>query len=73
MTKTKYKVDIFKLLNAITMGDSEFIRNISDDDLKSVSPVVVQQWLMGANNNSGGRMALMNEIANPYIFSVKNK
>lgn len=43
---------------------------LSDEELKSVSPYVLQMWAKGADNNLDDRITLTNEFANPYMFSL---
>lgn len=65
-----YKLDIFKVLNKISHNDYDFVDHLSEDELKSISPYVLQMWIKGADNNLDARMVLTNEVVNPYVFSL---
>ena len=67
---TNYKVDIFKILNGISQNDLSLIDTLSEEELKELSPFLLQLWLKGADNNVNGRILLMNELLNPYTFSL---
>jgi len=67
-----YKVDIFKLLGDIASGKMSSIDGLSEDELKTVSPYVLQMWIKGANNYLDSRIHLTNAWVNPYIFSLQN-
>ncbi|MCK5019464.1 MAG: hypothetical protein KAS32_20565 [Candidatus Peribacteraceae bacterium] len=69
---SKYKVDIHKVLRNISKGDMSFIDNMSDNDVKSVSPIVLQMWILGANSNVEGRAVLTDLYVNSYAFSLSN-
>jgi len=65
-----YKVDIFKLLNGIASNKMDALDNLSEEELKTVSPYVLQMWIKGADNNLENRLVLTNEFANQYMFPL---
>ena len=67
-----YKVDIFKLLGDMSKGKMSSIDSLSDEELKSVSPYVLQMWVRGASSNLEARIQLTNEFVNPYIFTLQD-
>lgn len=64
------KLDIFTVLGNITKGNVDYIDSLSDEEVKAFQAYVVQLWLKGANNYHAERMVLMNEVSNPYVFSL---
>ncbi|MBT8449361.1 MAG: hypothetical protein KJO69_06705 [Gammaproteobacteria bacterium] len=66
----QYKVDIFKVLEHISNGDMSFFDDLTESQLKSVSPIVLQMWVMGANNNLDGRVVMTDEFVNQYAFTL---
>jgi hypothetical protein len=66
----KPKTDIFVILNKISSGDTNYIDTLSEEELKSISPYVIQMWIKGADSNLDARMVLTNELVNKYVFSL---
>ena len=69
----KYKVDIFRVLNAISNGDQSYFDDLTEIQLKSISPVVLQMWILGANNKLDGRIMMTDAFVNTYAFSLSKK
>lgn len=67
-----YKVDIFKILKDISYNRMSAIDKLSDEELKSVSPYVIQMWVKGADNNMNVRMPLTNDYVNQFIFTLSD-
>lgn len=67
-----YKVDIYKLLNGIANNKLDTLDKLSEEELKSVSPYVLQMWIKGADNNLNNRLVLTNEFANQYMFGLSD-
>jgi len=65
-----YKVDIFKLLSGMASNKMDALDDLTEAELKSVSPYVLQMWVKGADNNLENRLVLTNEFANQYMFSL---
>ena len=65
-----YKVDIRKLLNDMAGGKMSAIDKLSEEELKSVSPYVLQMWIKGADSNVNYRMVYTNAFANHYMFAL---
>lgn len=64
----EYKVDIFAALNALSTKKDNFWLSLSDDQRKSIVPFLLARWLSGTSNVQ--QVMLLNEIANPYMFSL---
>lgn len=71
MTETKYKFDIFQILERFSVKDIEYFNNLSDEDLKSIQPLVIMRWMSGTN--SAMQVYFLNELVNPFVFSLGNK
>lgn len=66
-----YKLDIFKVLSRIDNSDFNFIDKLTEDELKSFAPFVVQNWLYGSYDNKEIRTVLLNELTNNFVFSLQ--
>jgi hypothetical protein len=66
-----YKLDIFKVLSKIDNGDVNFIDTLSEEELKSFTPFVVQNWLYGSTDDTEIRTVLLNELTNRFVFSLQ--
>ena len=64
------KIDIFEVLNNISLNNTTYIDKFSDEDLKSLSMYVVQLWIKGATTDRSTRNLLTNEYVNQYVFSL---
>lgn len=64
------KLDIFEVLDHITMKDTGWFQYLPADKQKAFQPVVVQKWVRGANNNADHHILATNEFVNPFIFSL---
>lgn len=67
------KLDIFRTLRAINDYDLDFLQNLKEDERKAFSPVVVAQWLRGADVNETYRIQMMNMLVNKHLFSLGGK
>lgn len=67
-----YKVDIMQLLNDIGKGNMSAIDKMSPDEVKSISPFVLQMWINGADVHVNTRINLTNRMVNPYIFNLQD-
>jgi hypothetical protein len=62
------KIDIFDFLKQIDDNNIDYVRSLSDSDLKSIAPVVFTRWLSGCKNKE--QLLLVNNILNNFIFSL---
>lgn len=53
-------------------GKMSAIDKLTEEELKSVSPYVLQMWVKGATSNLDYRMLYTNEFVNPYIFTLSD-
>jgi len=67
---SEHKLEIFDVLNHLSKKNTQFFDNLSDVELKSIQPYVLTRWLSGSNNPF--QLLLLNEIANPYVFSLQH-
>lgn len=68
MTDQKYKFDIFKILERLSVKDKAFFDNMSEDDFKALQPLVLMRWLSGTSDTR--QIFFLNEIANPMVFPL---
>lgn len=64
------KLDIFRVLNAADQKNADFYTKLSDAERKEFQPFIVARWMSGTSNT--GQVYLINEFANPYLFSLTN-
>lgn len=68
MTEKKYQLDIFKILNKLSQKDRKFFSELSEDDMKSLQPLVLMRWLSGTTD--ARQIYFLNELVNPMVFSI---
>lgn len=68
MPDQKYKFDIFKILERLSVKDRAFFDNMSEEDLKALQPLVLMRWLSGTSD--ARQIFFINEIANSMIFPL---
>jgi hypothetical protein len=61
------KLDIFKVLKELDNKNSKFFDSLTDDEQKSLQPLIVMRWLSGTTSKQ--QVMLINELLNKYIFS----
>jgi len=65
-----YKIDIFKVLNAIADGNIDFFNTLDEETLKSVQPYVLMLWGMGINTDQDFHAVYLNEFVNRKFFAI---
>lgn len=70
--KKSYKVDIHKLFGHINDNDTEHFNKLTEEEIKAVSPYVIQRWMFGAHSNNEIHTILTDEYVNPYVFSLQH-
>lgn len=70
MTKKTYKLDIFNTLGQINQKNTEFFQGLTEDEKKGFQPMVTMRWMSGTS--SPLQVVLLNELVNPYVFSLPN-
>lgn len=68
MTETKYKFDIFKILERLSVKDRDFFTKMTDEDKKALQPLVLQRWMSGTSE--ARQIFFLNEIVNPLVFPL---
>ena len=66
-----HKLDIFDVLKQIDLKKFDLWDSLSEEEQKSVSPIVLLRWLAGTDDIA--QLYILNSIANPMIFSVGAK
>lgn len=70
MEQKKFKLDVFDTLGQINDKNIDFLTNVSEDERKGFQPLVVMRWLSGTS--SPLQVHLINELVNPYVFSLSH-
>lgn len=68
MTEQKYKFDIFKLLERLSLKDKEFFDKMSEEDLKALQPLVLMRWMSGTTD--ARQLFFLNELSNSMVFPL---
>jgi hypothetical protein len=67
---TERKLDIFRVLAAADKKDAKFYASLTEDEQKALQPFLVMRWMTGTSNAL--QVILVNEVINPYAFSLTN-
>lgn len=62
--------DLFAFLEKLSSRSFTAYQNLSDEHKKQASPLVISRWLTGTNDQL--QLIRLNEVVNPYIFSLGN-
>lgn len=65
---TSKRVDIFKLLTALSKKNQKFYEELTEEEKRTVAPLVVMRWLSGTQ--SARQVYFLNELVNPFVFSL---
>lgn len=68
MTEKKYAIDIFKVLEKLNQRDRKFFENLSEEDLKTLHPLVLMRWMSGTTE--ARQVFFLNELVNPMVFTL---
>lgn len=64
-------MDLFAFFERMNSGDYSVVDKMTDDDVKKLSPVVLQMWVHGAQGNAkSGHVILTDTYCNPFVFSL---
>ena len=66
MSEQKYKLDIFKILDKLSLKDREFFQQLSEEDIKSLHPLVLMRWMSGTAE--ARQVFFLNELVNTMVF-----
>lgn len=61
-------LDLFKTLDAINKKKRFAFRELSAEEQKEFSPLIVMRWLSGTTNP--GQITFLNEVVNPFVFDL---
>jgi hypothetical protein len=70
MEPKKYKLDIFTTLQQINLKRVFFYNDLTDEERKGFQPLVTMRWMSGTK--SSFQIILLNELVNPFVFSLSN-
>jgi hypothetical protein len=68
MSEQKYKFDIFKILNHLSLKDEHYFNSLSEEDRKSLQPLVLMRWMSGTSD--ARQIFFLNELLNPMVFNM---
>lgn len=68
MAEQKYKFDIFKLLERLSVKDKAFFDNMTPEDLKALQPLVLMRWMSGTTDTR--QIFFLNELTNTMVFPL---
>lgn len=68
MAEKKYALDIFKVLEKLSLKDKKFFEELSEEDLKSLHPLVLMRWMSGTQE--ARQVFFLNELVNPMMFPL---
>lgn len=67
MSEKKY--DLFGFFNSACSGDFEKVDQMTDEEVKSLSPFVLMMWANGAQQNAGTHIIMTDLYCNDVVFS----
>ncbi len=68
MSEQKYKLDIFKVLEKLSLKDRKYFASLSEEDIKSLQPLVLMRWMSGTSE--ARQVYFLNELLNPMVFPL---
>lgn len=68
MVEKKYNLDIFKVLDKLSQKDAKYFDELSDEDLKSLHPLVLMRWMSGTTE--ARQVYFLNELVNTMVFPL---
>lgn len=64
----KHKYDLFAVLGQVNTKKADYYDSLPEEQQKQIQPLLIQRWMSGTN--SARQVFLLNEVANPYVFSL---
>ena len=65
---TSKEFDLFGFLEKLGSRNLNAYTNLSDEEKKQASPLIIARWLTGTND--AAQIIRMNEAVNPFVFSL---
>lgn len=65
------KLDIFEVLKKIDECDIKYFEKLSEDDLKSIHPLILMRWMSGTKDLA--QIQRLNGISNVFTFSLQKE
>lgn len=65
------KIDIFEVLRKIDECDVVYFQNLSEEEMKSIQPLVIMRWMTGTKDTT--QIQRLNTISNSFIFSLQKE
>lgn len=67
-SKNTNKVDLFDFLNKVSKSDISYLASLSNEDKKSLAPLIVMRWLSGVSDKK--QIQYLNNFVNPLVFNM---
>lgn len=68
---TNKKLDIFEVLRKIDECDISYFENVTDDDLKTIAPLILMRWMSGTKDIK--QVQRLNSIPNMFVFPLQKE
>jgi hypothetical protein len=62
--------ELFSFFDAMNSGKFSYVDDMSDAEVKQLSPFVLLMWVAGATSNNDIHTIVTNSFVNPYVFSL---
>lgn len=62
--------DLFKFFDKLNEGDLSYVDQMTDDEVKAISPFVLTMWMSGATSNNIEHVILTDTYCNDKIFQL---
>jgi hypothetical protein len=62
--------DLFAFFDAMNIGDFQFVTNMTDEEVKKISPFVLLMWVNGAVSDTEMRVVMTNSFVNEHVFGL---
>lgn len=63
-----HKVDIFGLLDKLSLGDKDVLSSYTEEEQKTISPLVIMRWLSCTSDPR--QIVFLNALVNHQIFAI---
>lgn len=62
--------ELFAFFDSMNSGKFSYVDDMSDAEVKQLSPFVLLMWVAGATTNNDIHTIVTNSFVNPYVFSL---